>query len=46
VLGVSRSVFHGWERPAPSDRVLSDGWLIERIKKIHELPAVCTDFAA
>jgi putative transposase len=36
VLGVSRSGFHGWERRPPSDRDLSDAWLIERIKEIHE----------
>lgn len=35
-LGVSRSGFHGWERRAPSDRALSDAWLTERIKEIHE----------
>ena len=33
---VSRSGFHGWERRAPSDRALSDAWLTERIKEIHE----------
>jgi putative transposase len=36
VLGASRSGFHGWERRAPSDRALSDAWLTERIKDIHE----------
>jgi transposase InsO family protein len=36
VLGVSRSGFHGWERRPPSDRDLSDAWLIEQIKEIHE----------
>jgi putative transposase len=36
VLGVSRSGYHGWERRAPSDRVLTDAWLIERIREIHE----------
>jgi putative transposase len=36
VLEVSRSGFHGWERRAPSDRALSDVWLTERIKEIHE----------
>jgi putative transposase len=36
VLGVSRSGYHGWERRAPSDRALTDAWLIERIKEIHE----------
>jgi putative transposase len=36
VLEVSRSGFHGWERRPPSDRALSDAWLIEQIKEIHE----------
>ncbi len=36
VLEVSRSGFHGWERRPPSDRALSDAWLLERIKEIHE----------
>jgi putative transposase len=36
VLGVSRSRFHGWERRAPSDRALTDAWLTEKIKDIHE----------
>lgn len=36
VLGVSRPGFHQWERRAPSDRALSDAWLTERIKDIHE----------
>jgi putative transposase len=36
VLGVSRSGFHGWERRAPSDRALTDAWLTEKIKDIHE----------
>jgi putative transposase len=35
VLGVSRSGFHAWERRPPSDRVLADAWLIERIREIH-----------
>ncbi len=35
VLGVSRSGFHAWERRGPSDRVLSDACLIERIREIH-----------
>ena len=34
-LGVNRTSFHDWERRAPSDRVLSDAWLTERIKEIH-----------
>jgi putative transposase len=36
VLGVSRTAFHNWERRAPSDRALSDAWLTEKIKLIHE----------
>jgi putative transposase len=36
VLGVSRPGFHQWERRAPSDRALSDVWLTELIKEIHE----------
>jgi putative transposase len=36
VLGVSRSGYHGWEKRAPSDRVLSDAWLTSRIAEIHE----------
>src|SRR5262249_25649487 len=35
-LQVSRSGYHGWERQAPSDRALSDAWLTEKIKEIHE----------
>jgi hypothetical protein len=35
LLGVSRSGYHAWERRAPSDRALSDAWLLERIKQIH-----------
>jgi putative transposase len=34
-LGVNRTSFHDWERRAPSDRSLSDAWLIEKIKQIH-----------
>ena len=36
VLGVSRPGFHQWERRAPSDRALSEAWLTERIKDVHE----------
>ena len=36
VLGVSRTGFHNWERRAPSDRALTDAWLTEKIKHIHE----------
>jgi putative transposase len=35
LLGVSRSGFHAWQRRAPSDRQLSDAWLLEQIKQIH-----------
>jgi putative transposase len=35
VFGVNRTAFHNWERRAPSDRVLEDAWLTERIKRIH-----------
>ena len=36
VLHVSRTGFHNWERRAPSDRTLTDAWLTEKIKGIHE----------
>ena len=36
VLEVNRTAFHNWERRPPSDRALSDAWLTERIKLIHE----------
>jgi putative transposase len=36
VLGVSRTGFHNWERRAPSDRALTDAWLTEKIKCIHD----------
>jgi len=35
LLGVSRSGFHAWASRAPSDRALSDAWLLERIRRIH-----------
>lgn len=35
LLGVSRSGYHAWATRAPSDRELSDVWLLERIKQIH-----------
>jgi transposase InsO family protein len=35
LLGVSASGFYAWAARAPSDRELSDAWLIERIKQIH-----------
>jgi transposase InsO family protein len=34
LLGVSRSGYDEWECRAPSDRALSDAWLIERIREI------------
>ena len=36
LLGVSRSGFYDWLRRAPSDRALSDAWLSEKIKAIHQ----------
>ena len=35
LLGVSTSGFYAWAGRAPSDRDLSDAWLIERIKAVH-----------
>jgi putative transposase len=34
LLGVSRSGYDDWERRAPSDRALTDAWLIEKIREI------------
>ena len=31
-----RSGFYDWRRRSPSDRALSDAWLLERIKDIHQ----------
>jgi putative transposase len=36
VLGVSRAGFYAWSSRSPSDRQLSDAWLTERIREIHE----------
>lgn len=36
LLGVSRSGYYEWERRAPSDRALTDAWLIEKIGAVHE----------
>jgi putative transposase len=36
VLHVSRTGFDNWERRAPSDRALTDAWLTEKIKQIHD----------
>ena len=35
LLGVSTSGFYEWASRAPSDRALSDAWLIEKIKAVH-----------
>jgi putative transposase len=35
VLGVSRSGFHAWQRRAPSDRALTNAWLVEHIVRTH-----------
>jgi putative transposase len=35
-LEVNRTSFHDWERRTPSDRALTDAWLTEKIKEIHE----------
>ena len=35
LLGVSRSGFYAWQSRPPSDRALSDAWLLERIREIH-----------
>ncbi len=36
VLNVSRTGFHNWERRAPSDRALTDAFLTEKIRQIHD----------
>jgi putative transposase len=36
LLGVSRSGYYEWERRAPSDRALTDVWLTEKIRAIHD----------
>jgi transposase-like protein len=35
LLGVSTSGFYAWASRAPSDRALSDAWMVEKIKTIH-----------
>ncbi len=35
LLGVSTSGFYTWAARAPSDRALSDAWLVEKIKAVH-----------
>ena len=37
VLNVSRTGFHNWERRAPSDRALTDAFLTEKIRQIHDI---------
>jgi putative transposase len=36
VLRVNRTAFHNWERRPPSDRALTDAWLTEKIRQIHD----------
>jgi putative transposase len=36
LLGVSRSGFCDWATRAPSDRALSDAWLTEKIRQVHD----------
>jgi putative transposase len=36
VLGVSKAGFYDWASRAPSNRALSDAWLLEQIKDIHK----------
>jgi putative transposase len=36
MFGVNRTSFHDWERRTPPDRTLSDAWLTEKIKQIHQ----------
>ena len=36
LLGVSRSGYYEWERRAPSDHELTDAWLTEKIRAIHD----------
>jgi len=35
LLGVSRSGYYDWTNRPPSDRALSDSWLLEQIRQIH-----------
>jgi putative transposase len=35
LLKVSESGYHAWATRPPSDRALSDAWLLEKIKQIH-----------
>jgi putative transposase len=36
MLGVSSSGFHAWRHRPPSQRELTDAWLLERIREIHQ----------
>jgi putative transposase len=36
VFGVSRTGFHNWQLRAPSDRALTDAWLTDKIRQIHQ----------
>jgi putative transposase len=36
LLGVSRSGYYAWASRAPSDRALSDAWLLEKIREIWQ----------
>ena len=36
LLGVSESGYWAWCKRPPSDRALTDAWLIERIRQVHE----------
>ena len=35
MLEVSRSGYHAWQSRPPSDRALTDAWLLEKIREIH-----------
>jgi hypothetical protein len=41
LLEVSSSGFHAWCRRPPSDRQLSDAWLLAQIRQIHHRTAAC-----
>jgi hypothetical protein len=36
VFGVNRTGFHNWERPGAFASALTDAWLTEKIKQVHE----------
>jgi hypothetical protein len=44
LLGVSRSGYYAWATRAPSDRALSDAWLVEKIQNIHNDNSRSTDW--